>query len=227
MEPCCPQRLEQISAALDGELSPLERRDLDDHLAACSTWTQFFSILAQQSQALRSLEASPPRELADSILARLPHRRRWRLEWVVCAVLGLALGLPLLPWSGGSAAPEAATAQSLHIKGETAQDQFKLDSTEEPAEAGAGVKLLLDVQTRRDILADATLTLSAPPSEKLAHWDSLPGGTLADGTFYRMVDLPLLERVLEWAGNTTQVSATLHGTLSGADGVYVVYWSTP
>ena len=243
MEPCCQQRLEQMSAALDGELSPPERRELDRHLAACPDCAQVFDLLSRQSQALRALDVSAPEGLTHSILSRLPRqtpaprpRRRWAGP-ALCAALLLAVGLPaavrLLPEmgrSGSSAAPEAAMAQSLHNTAEAAPETANPRTTgggSEPAEAGAPMLMPADLLTADAIAADAILTLSAPPAEELAQWDSLPGGVLDDGGCYRLVDAKLLNRVLDWAGNTSGLSASLTGTTDRADGVYAIVWKIP
>ena len=94
--------IERMSAALDGELSAAERRELDAHLAECPRCAALFRELAEQSAALRSLECEAPEGLRDRIMAglpgregaaplRRPDRRRWA-GIAACAALVIAIG---------------------------------------------------------------------------------------------------------------------------------------
>jgi hypothetical protein len=249
MESCQSHWLEQISAALDGELSPPERRALDAHLAACPHCARLFESLARQSEVLRALDVPAPDGLADSILSRLPPqmparspRRRWA-GLAVCAALLLVVGIPAaltrLPGlgSGGSAAPEAMAAQSLHDEAEVPEpdqlrilDQQSRPTEAEPAEvdpAGVGAGPDLNLSTVGDLSVDALLILSDPPPDELAPWDSLPGGHLSLRSCYRLVDEELLGRVLDWAEANPHINATLTGVVEGSDGRYAVLWNIP
>ncbi len=64
--------IEMMSAALDGELSPAERRELDAHLAECPECATLFRELSDQSAALRSLDCDVPADLRDRIMGELP-----------------------------------------------------------------------------------------------------------------------------------------------------------
>ncbi len=102
--------IEWMSAALDGELSAGERRELDAHLAECPECAALFRELSEQSAALRSLDCGAPEDLRDRIMAGLPAeeppapihelkqrprtesgRRRWA-GLAACAALVIAIG---------------------------------------------------------------------------------------------------------------------------------------
>ena len=103
----CTRYEELMSAALDGELSADERRELDRHLAECPACAALFDELREQCAALRELDCPFPDGLHDRILENLPEqdaapvRRtfRWR-RWAAmaaCLVLVLAAAVRALP----------------------------------------------------------------------------------------------------------------------------------
>lgn len=99
----CEQALEAISAALDGELSPAERLELEAHLSVCESCRALAEDFRVLTAALDGTEAAPPPELAENVMARTAsitpilagkrkHGRRW---------LGLAAMLALVICVGG------------------------------------------------------------------------------------------------------------------------------
>ena len=101
----CEQALEAMSAALDGELSAEERKDLDEHLNTCPKCAALMKELSGQSLLLRQLDCDVPTGLDARILSALPEQPRpakkgkiihWRRWGTLAACLILAL------W-GGSA----------------------------------------------------------------------------------------------------------------------------
>ncbi len=121
----CDQAPEQISAALDGELTAREREELDDHLAGCPGCAALFDELAGQSRLLRDLDCEMPGDLTDRILSRLPEPKPapekagrvlpWR-RWgalAACLVLAAWAGLSLPGVSADSESGPAPAAYSL------------------------------------------------------------------------------------------------------------------
>ena len=101
----CEQALEAMSAALDGELSAEERKELDEHLNTCPACAALMKELSGQSLLLRQLDCDVPTGLDARILSALPEQPRpakkgkiihWRRWGTLAACLILAL------W-GGSA----------------------------------------------------------------------------------------------------------------------------
>ena len=101
----CEQALEAMSAALDGELSAEERKELDEHLNTCPKCAALMKELSGQSLLLRQLDCDVPTGLDARILSALPEQPRpakkgkiihWRRWGTLAACLILAL------W-GGSA----------------------------------------------------------------------------------------------------------------------------
>ena len=113
----CDRYPELMSAALDGECSAEERRELEGHLAVCPRCAALFRTLSAQSAALRELDCEPPAGLARHIMENLPeqekagrviHWRRWG-SLAACLLLVAAVGIAV-PRSmrTGSAAPQTA-----------------------------------------------------------------------------------------------------------------------
>lgn len=127
-----------MSAALDGELSPQERQELDRHLAGCPACAALFDELGAQCAALRELDCPFPDGLHDRILNGLPeqekaparktlHWRRWG-AMAACLVLVAALAgavAPMLPARTGGSAPTGMadgemplTDEGVRVEGE-------------------------------------------------------------------------------------------------------------
>lgn len=102
----CEKYLDQMSAALDGELTAEERRELDSHLAVCPECAELFRTLSQNANAARGLDCELPAGLHDRILSNLPaqeaapkkkvlHWKRWgALAACLVLVAGAVLALP-------------------------------------------------------------------------------------------------------------------------------------
>ena len=144
----CDRYLELMSAALDGELSAGERRELDSHLAVCPECAALFEQLSGQSAALRELDCQLPAGLRERILAGLPpqeapvkkgkviHWKRWA-SLAACLVLVTVVGV-LGPWNMrmGSAAPNSAAPNLAAVPdsyvGSDSSDQYRAGEPAEP-----------------------------------------------------------------------------------------------
>ncbi len=130
----CDKYLELMSAALDGELTAEERRDLDSHLAVCPECAELYCRLTDQTAALRDLDCEVPTGLKERIMGSLPEQDKptkkikpvrwtpktgkvihWKRWAPVAAAACLALVIALVPKSGisnnaapGAQAPAAA-----------------------------------------------------------------------------------------------------------------------
>lgn len=99
----CEQALEAISAALDGELPPAGRAQLEEHLSVCPSCRALAEDFRVLSLALEQTEQAPPPELAAGVMARVngttpisAGRRKNPRRW-----LGLAAMLALVICAGG------------------------------------------------------------------------------------------------------------------------------
>ncbi len=124
----CEQALEAMSAALDGELSAEERKELDEHLNTCPECAALMEELSGQSLLLRQLDCDVPAGLDARILSALPeqprpaakkgkitHWRRWS-TLAACLILALWGGSALtnslrMGSTGADAAPNSMAAQ--------------------------------------------------------------------------------------------------------------------
>jgi len=116
----CDKYVEWMSAALDGELTAEERRELDSHLAVCPECAALFELLSRNALAMRKLDCQFPAGLHDRIMSNLPpqqapakknkviHWKRWG-SLAACLVLVVALGaFGRFGFRMGSMAPAAA-----------------------------------------------------------------------------------------------------------------------
>ncbi len=116
--------MEQISAALDGELTPSERAALDAHLAVCPQCARLYERLSRQSAALRELDCTPPEDLTQRVLDHLPAQdapapKGKRVHWQRWASLAACLALVVtgvfaLTRQQQPQAPAAMTAYSIN-----------------------------------------------------------------------------------------------------------------
>lgn len=136
----CEEALERISAALDGELSGRERRELDAHLDQCPACDALFDELAGQSRLLRELDCEVPEDLTGRILARLPRWRatphfwQWACAAAVCLVLALCLGVAVRAvtgWGTQAASMEGDLSGQADELG--SPEPFALDNLEKSA----------------------------------------------------------------------------------------------
>lgn len=97
----CNDMLEQISAALDGELTAEEKVQLDRHLSQCDSCRALFDELSAIHGACAHLEAAPPPALRACILEQLPpqkqqakvivlHWKRWAAMAATFVLVALA-----------------------------------------------------------------------------------------------------------------------------------------
>ncbi|HVM53651.1 MAG TPA: zf-HC2 domain-containing protein [Acidimicrobiales bacterium] len=61
-----------LSAALDGEASPIERRAADAHVAGCRDCARWFEAATAVTRAARLAPARPVPDLAAKVLALVP-----------------------------------------------------------------------------------------------------------------------------------------------------------
>lgn len=130
----CDRALELISLELDGELTPEEHAELEEHLAACGECRGAAEELRQLHTLLPELEEEVPEGLHQAIMDRIgaekvvplsrarkaPHIRRWASLAAVFAVILLGAGT-LKSFQGGSSTGAAPAAASV-TTAEAAQD---------------------------------------------------------------------------------------------------------
>jgi anti-sigma factor RsiW len=120
----CTRAREAASARLDGELSELERAQLDVHLAGCLDCAEYSARIEATTLQLRAAELSRPEE---PILV-LRHRRRLRIGPAAAAaavIAGVAASSFALGGALGSHGPQsrpsATTIQGPVRAGSVAQ----------------------------------------------------------------------------------------------------------
>lgn len=125
----CEKYTQWLSAALDGELTAEQRRELDAHLAHCPDCATLFELLSANARTMREMDCEFPEGLHDRIMNHLPpqevpvkkskvvHWRRWgslAACLAVVAVLGTAVAAGgLSRMAPKSAAPEAANPEAV------------------------------------------------------------------------------------------------------------------
>lgn len=116
----CETMLEQMSAALDGELTADEKAQLDRHLAQCDHCRALYDQLTALHEACGGLEVAPPPALKVNVLQNLPaqespakviwvHWKRWAAMAAAFVLVSLAAwNLPKTGSSDPQVTPEQA-----------------------------------------------------------------------------------------------------------------------
>lgn len=141
----CEEALELLSAALDGEITPAQQVQLDEHLAQCPACRALQAELLGIHEALGALETPAPAGLKAQIMASLPPQtsrtravywRRW-CAMAACAAL-VVLGVWQLPRVILNAGRSADTAAA------TVYDAPMADSAEAVAIDGGAIPTALN-----------------------------------------------------------------------------------
>ena len=94
----CEKYTQWLSAALDGELTAEQRRELDAHLAHCPDCAALFELLSANARAMREMDCEFPEGLHDRIMNDLPAQEvpvkknnviRWKRWGTLAACLVL------------------------------------------------------------------------------------------------------------------------------------------
>jgi len=101
----CERYEQQISALLDGELPEKERSELKAHLQACASCAATYRMFSNLSAVMQDMEAEPPADLTDRILAQIekekivpiesarPKKRSWKTFAAMAACLAVIVGV--------------------------------------------------------------------------------------------------------------------------------------
>lgn len=204
--------LEWMSAALDGQLLPAQRIQLEAHLRTCPSCAQLYEELSQQSAALRDLDCTLPPHLHESILNQLPSqashplpRRLWQVlaPLAACLVLVAALGYASLSHPGDDT-PSKAVRSNPGL----APAVFSIQPQDLAVPSG-----------------DTVLLLSAPLSQSgLELLASLPTTTLEGGFLCCVVDPDTAQAVTELLEQTGQgYSQSAAATPDGSGNTAIVW----
>lgn len=136
----CREWMEQISASLDGELSPEEEQALEEHLAECRDCRTAMALLRSMAKVMREDTVQPPEKLAEGTRYLFEQEKkdrgfrwkRWRFT-AIAAVICLALFgvIKLAPWSAGSGGASAP----MTAAGVWAESDVKVSAPAAPASA--------------------------------------------------------------------------------------------
>ena len=135
----CTRIREQVSLRLDDELSELELRMLDSHLARCEQCRAYSASVVEFTSVLRNAPAVPL--LRPVIVSRARRISIARLQVGVAAALALAaLGLGAQLSSSGSGSELSGTITRYPTQSELEQELAilnNLSDRERPVSAGA------------------------------------------------------------------------------------------
>lgn len=114
----CEKYAPLISAAVDGELCPAERRELMDHLAQCPACREIYGEMMAMHEAFSQLDAEVPGDLTGDVMAKVRTQkqvRKPRHAWWQIAAAAACCALVFLGYQhlqGGSPADQVAEATS-------------------------------------------------------------------------------------------------------------------
>ncbi len=69
--------IQQIYEYLDGEMSPIESKLLEDHIAICERCSRMYAQAEKLFQALRMEEEEPPVSIASLVMEKIDPRRNF------------------------------------------------------------------------------------------------------------------------------------------------------
>jgi anti-sigma factor RsiW len=133
----CERVREQLSLALDGELSQLEDAHLDTHVATCASCQAFG---AELGAATRIIRAAPLEELSIPISIPAPRRiARRAFQAAAAAAVVLAAGIGSIDLANREA--ERATAPGFPTRAvPQVNDALELDRSHLHARAASGFR---------------------------------------------------------------------------------------
>ncbi len=163
-----------ISARLDGELSPEEARELEEHLASCEDCRRYLRLLETVREGLGKEQLpAAPETLKSGIMYKIGlEKKRSRLlfgafgRWTaIAAVICIAVfGVAKLGGFGGSAAPQSAERMETNA----AYDSAMLTT-------GSGANAPMEILGESKLAAPASASGSVAPQMDLAV--GLPDGS--------------------------------------------------
>lgn len=108
----CADALASLSLSLDQELSPIERRKLERHLAGCPDCGRKGASVEAITLTLRTLPLEAP---SVSVLPHLPRRRRVARSGLPAAAAAIvaSLGLVVLQGSAGASSGDVNPALTV------------------------------------------------------------------------------------------------------------------
>ena len=133
----CERVREQLSLALDGELSQLEDAHLDAHLATCAGCRAFG---AEVGAATRMIRATPPEELSFSLSIPMPRRiARRAFQAAAAAAVVLAAGIGSIELANREAQRPATPAFPSHAVPQVS-DALVVDRVRTPGQMANGFR---------------------------------------------------------------------------------------
>ena len=151
----CEQYQELISSMLDGELTPAEQAELEQHLSGCAECAALYGVFSGLSASLAADLVEPPASLSENVMASVRREgvlrrnlRRPRTTAVVataaCLTLavGLALGTGLLQPSHQAATGDQESPNLAAVS--TLPEHNAQSETETSAEAAAPAERAVD-----------------------------------------------------------------------------------
>lgn len=177
----CENRIEAISALVDGELPESDRTELERHLSSCGECRAVYGDFLAISAAMRKAEESAPHELADAIKIRsgpIMSIPRWkRLVGIAAAVAACVVFTLVLTRTGKFAdlIPQSEKQNMADFSimrdefGEHIEDNSAFDSAEKSAASLAPTPTPAPYPTALPSAASA-----ASPDSTLGGHDELP-----------------------------------------------------
>jgi anti-sigma-K factor RskA len=155
-----------------GALGPEERREVEEHLrecASCREEVQDLRLAHERLADLANASETPPPELKNRVMMRIPRRETRRVPLAAAAVIGALAVVGVLLYSSGLLGPDEVASATL-------------EPTELAPRAGGALQVREDDPNARAELEVWGLPRPGP-GEYYELWFAQGGGRVSAGTF--------------------------------------------
>lgn len=216
----CEEALELLSGHLDGANTEEEEQRLRAHLETCAHCRELLAAFAAVDGAVADLEADPPPQLRQNIMAAVAReraqgpRRRRLAGLAVAAALVAVVGLGSLPFLGqeGDTADDAPlTAREAPVAAAAAPESVDAAAAPENFDAavapGVAPMMVEGTSALPELVVELLDDPAAPVAETIAALAQLPSQEMEDtGAVLYEADVETIRQIVADYGDSYEIA---------------------